>query len=206
MSEAVAVEYAMQCRDNKVSVLYDNLETHLILHILAGQLLISLVHRRIWCRHKEETPDMLHITAEVKGVARALKRVTFISGKRTKLSQMSSGRPVLWRRRLAKRGPGSIIHVSEFSHGAWKSGPFVGHKMALAFENAGEGVTTLLRMRTLWRMPRDDWGVFDIPTVNGSPADLLSSNPDWVDWLIDWLYNQSINQSKDFKIINQSSC
>ena len=35
---------------------------------------------------------------------------------------------------------------------------------------------------------------------------LVSSNPDWVDWLIDWLYNQSINQSKGFKIINQSSC
>jgi hypothetical protein len=28
----------------------------------------------------------------------------------------------------------------------------------------------------------------------------------WIDWLIDWLYNQSINQSKGFKIINQSSC
>lgn len=47
MSEAVVGEYAMQFGDNKVSVLYDNLETHLILHSLAGQLLISLVHRRI---------------------------------------------------------------------------------------------------------------------------------------------------------------
>ena len=47
---------------------------------------------------------------------------------------------------------------------------------------------------------------FDVVVEPRLNAIVISSNPDWVDWLIDWLYNQSINQSKGFKIINQSSC
>ena len=67
------------------------------------------------------------------------------------------------------------------------------------------------RFVTSWDVP-DTKQTPKIPGPYGSlreystaeTPDLLLSNPDWVDWLIDWLRSQSNNQSKGFKIANQS--
>lgn len=72
---------------------------------------------------------MLHITAEVKGGGSGCKKVHVYLGEEGDVRTMVIGTSCFVRKKVGQKRP--WIHVPEFSNGAWKDDPFVGHKMAL---------------------------------------------------------------------------